>query len=493
MISVLNQTSSLIAEDALSSTETNLQGSLQELSTGLRINSGADDPAGLSIADGLGANISALNQSTTNASNGVGLLQTADGALSQVATLLNQAVTIATEASNGGLTAAQSTAANTELQSILTNINEIGSTTNFNGTAVFGASDTYAAGAAATGTTLSSSTALQTGEAISITDGTGNTFTYTAAAGSTVGDLVTAINDAASGTTYSGSGTVATTGTIPSTLSASLSSSGKLSISDPANTSLTITDTGGTATTGTLGTATSGGTSGAETLTFGSSVTSSTALETGEAISISGGTSPFSYTAAAGSTVGSLITAINGSGDGLTASISGGKLVIDSGGTTALSGTDTPGTVSTFGAFTQASATNDATIFTSDGTSSGSTLTSAAIGSISSGSLGLGSANLLTTSAAQAALTAITAAINTVSAQEGSIGSSVNQLTADQSVESTEVQNLTNAQNSVQDADVGKTVSNMTEYNVLEQTGMAALSQAQNAEQNVLKLVQNLP
>lgn len=139
MISVLNNVSSLVAENALSTTQTNLQNSLTQLSTGLKLNSGADDPAAISIADGLGANISALTQSSQNASDGVGLLQTADGALSQVNTLLNQAVTIATEASNGGLTTDQATAANTEFQSILSEINQIGSTTNFNGVAVFSA------------------------------------------------------------------------------------------------------------------------------------------------------------------------------------------------------------------------------------------------------------------------------------------------------------------------------------------------------------------
>src|SRR5580658_1455104 len=93
-ISVLNNISSLIAENAVSNTQASLQSTLQQLSTGLRINSGAEDPAGLSIADGLGANISALTQSSQNASNGIGLLQTADGALSQVVTVLNQAVPI---------------------------------------------------------------------------------------------------------------------------------------------------------------------------------------------------------------------------------------------------------------------------------------------------------------------------------------------------------------------------------------------------------------
>jgi flagellin len=127
MISVLNSVSQMGAENALASTQASLQNTLLQLSTGLKINSGSDDAAGLSIASGLGANISALTQSSQNASNGVGLLQTADGALSQVTSLLNRAVTLATEAANGGLTTAQSTAADTEYQSILSEITQIGS------------------------------------------------------------------------------------------------------------------------------------------------------------------------------------------------------------------------------------------------------------------------------------------------------------------------------------------------------------------------------
>jgi flagellin len=138
MLSIINSISSLTAENAISSTQANLQKVLTELSTGLKINSGSDDAAGLAIANGLQANISALTQSSQNASDGVGLLQTADGALSQVTSLLNRAVTLATEASNGGLSTSQSTALDTEYQSILTEIGNIGSTTNFNGTAVFG-------------------------------------------------------------------------------------------------------------------------------------------------------------------------------------------------------------------------------------------------------------------------------------------------------------------------------------------------------------------
>jgi flagellin len=139
-LSILNNISSLTAENALSNTQTSLQKTLTQLSTGLRINSGADDAAGLSIANGLQANIAALTQSQLNASNGIGMLQTADGALSQVTSLLNRAVTLATEASNSTIDPNQAQALDTEFQSILSTINTIGSTTNFNGQSVFSSS-----------------------------------------------------------------------------------------------------------------------------------------------------------------------------------------------------------------------------------------------------------------------------------------------------------------------------------------------------------------
>jgi flagellin len=272
-IQIINNISSLVAENAVSNTQSNLQATLQQLSTGLKINSGADDPAGLSIANGLGANIAALTQSSQNASNGVGLLQTADGALSQVTTILNQAVTIATEASNGGLTTSQATALGTEFTSILNEITNIGTETNFNGTAVFGST---------------------------------------------------------------------------------------------------------------------------------------------------------------------------------------------------------------------------ATTFTGDGTSTGDATTSTAIAALTPVGLGIttGGDSLSTATGAAAALLDVNTAISNVAAQRGTIGASINQLTADSGVENTEVQNLTSAQNNVQNADIATVTSNLTQFNVLEQTGFDALSQSQSAEQNVLKLLQ---
>src|ERR1035437_4121953 len=136
-LGVLNNLSAIYAENNLNNTSSSLQTVLQQLSSGSRINSGADDAAGLSLVNGLAANSSALTQSATNATEGVGLLEVADGALSQVTNLLNRAITLATEASNGTLNSTQEGAANQEYQSILAEITNIGTTTTYNQQQVF--------------------------------------------------------------------------------------------------------------------------------------------------------------------------------------------------------------------------------------------------------------------------------------------------------------------------------------------------------------------
>jgi flagellin len=139
-LSILNNVASLAAQNQLAITGSNLQKTLFRLSSGSRINSGADDAAGLAIADGLQANITGLTQSARNANDGVGQLQVADGALAQVTTLLNRAVTLATESATSTVSNQQRTAIDTEFTAIKAEIDRIGSTTNFNGTNVFTAS-----------------------------------------------------------------------------------------------------------------------------------------------------------------------------------------------------------------------------------------------------------------------------------------------------------------------------------------------------------------
>jgi flagellin len=136
-LTILNNIAAIAAENQLNITSGSLNSTLEQLSSGSRINSGADDPAGLAIANGLQANIAALTQSSSNATDGVGELQVADGALSQVTTLLDRAVTLATESATGTVSNSQRGALDAEYQSIKTEIDSIGSTTNFNGGQVF--------------------------------------------------------------------------------------------------------------------------------------------------------------------------------------------------------------------------------------------------------------------------------------------------------------------------------------------------------------------
>ena len=135
---------------------------------------------------------------------------------------------------------------------------------------------------------------------------------------------------------------------------------------------------------------------------------------------------------------------------------------------------------------------NNSITFISDGTQTGAANTQiqTVINQLSASTLGLASSDLQNDTDAASALTAINNAINTVSAQRGQIGASVNRLQSASNVMTAQVQNLTSASNGIMNADVGKTVSNMTQYNILQSTGMAALQQANQAQQAVLKLLQ---
>ena len=231
-LSILNNVSDLTAENALSNTQTNLQKTLTQLSTGMKINSGSDDSAGMSIASGMNANIAALTQSQQNASNGVGLLQTADGALAQVTTLLNRAVTLATEGSNSGITGSQSTALDNEFQSIMSEVNQIGSTTNFNGQNVFAsnAPSTFTSTQGSVASPLATTTALTAGSKTTITDSaTGGTFVYTAAAGDKISNLQTAITNAV------------TAGTLSAGTALTINAQGQASITNTAATGINVT------------------------------------------------------------------------------------------------------------------------------------------------------------------------------------------------------------------------------------------------------------
>lgn len=143
--SVVNNISAINAQNRLTVTETNLRRTLTRLSTGLRINSSGDDAAGLAIADGLRADVKALNQASRNANDGISLLQTQDTTLNEISLLLTRAVTLAEQAASGTSGADNSdskVALDDEFQDILNEIERISQSVEFNGINLLGGAST---------------------------------------------------------------------------------------------------------------------------------------------------------------------------------------------------------------------------------------------------------------------------------------------------------------------------------------------------------------
>ncbi|MEA1997094.1 MAG: hypothetical protein U9N45_05620, partial [Gemmatimonadota bacterium] len=109
-----------------------LKTSMERLSSGLRINRSADDAAGLTIAENLHAQVIGLNRAVTNASDGISLIQTGEGAMKEGNTILHRIRQLAVQASNGTLTSKDRQAIQNEVSLLIDEINRIAATTTFN-------------------------------------------------------------------------------------------------------------------------------------------------------------------------------------------------------------------------------------------------------------------------------------------------------------------------------------------------------------------------
>ena len=124
--------SALTAQRNLTRAQGGLEKSIQRLSTGLRINGAVDDAAGLAISDRLTAQIRGLNQAVRNANDGVSALQTADGSLNEVSNLLQRARELSVQSANDSNSASDRSSLNAEVGSILSELDRLASTVQFN-------------------------------------------------------------------------------------------------------------------------------------------------------------------------------------------------------------------------------------------------------------------------------------------------------------------------------------------------------------------------
>ena len=147
-LSLITNIGSLTAANALTNNQSSLEESIAQLSSGKRIVSASDDPAGLAISMETQGLLSSLSQANSNTVNAQSYLQTADGALSNIGNLLQTAQQLATEAADGGYNGAQLAAIDGQYQGILSSVNQIANGAQFNGISLFsGAATTFQVGA----------------------------------------------------------------------------------------------------------------------------------------------------------------------------------------------------------------------------------------------------------------------------------------------------------------------------------------------------------
>lgn len=126
----------------LSVTQGQLSSSLEKLSSGFRINRAADDAAGLAISEGLRSQIGGLGTAVKNAQDGISVAQTAEGALTEVHSMLQRMNDLAVQYNNGTQNTDSQAALSSEFTALSSEIDRIQNTTKFNGVALFGGSAT---------------------------------------------------------------------------------------------------------------------------------------------------------------------------------------------------------------------------------------------------------------------------------------------------------------------------------------------------------------
>ncbi|MCL1124774.1 flagellin N-terminal helical domain-containing protein [Shewanella surugensis] len=142
MLSVQTNNASLIAQNSVNKSNDLLANAMERLSTGLRINSSADDAAGLQIATRLNANVTGMETASRNVSDATSMLQTADGALDELTSIANRQKELATQAANGVNSDKDLKALDDEFQQLTAEMTRIIGETTYAGNKLFDVLDT---------------------------------------------------------------------------------------------------------------------------------------------------------------------------------------------------------------------------------------------------------------------------------------------------------------------------------------------------------------
>jgi len=449
----------------LSLNNTNTSKSLEKLSSGLRINRAGDDAAGLAISEKMRGQIRGLDQAASNASDGISLIQTAEGALNETQSILQRMRELAVQASNDTNTAADRAEIQKEIDQLTQEIDRIGNSTEFNTKKLLN-------GGAAVTATVTAANADDNGR-VTVTGGSADTVvdTLVTLAGTTT-TLATAASATATTTTYAG-----TTAQLKSDSSISING-----VSFSFTTNNTVQDVLDAINNAGIGiTADTVANGSYVSIRFTTNAVGSAAkldfaghggdFKPGDLADISGadaklsGMSGFtSYTA-----VGNHITIQDGGAKGLEFD---------------LSGTDP-----TLAGNVEIKVTSNGGLNMHIGANEGQTMY-ISVGDMRAAALGVNGINVTTKEAAEASITTIQSALDRVSSERAKLGAYQNRLEHTINNLGTTSENLSASESRIRDVDMAKEMMSFTKNNILSQAAQAMLAQANQQPQSVLQLLQ---
>jgi len=504
MLGINSNINSLVAQQNLNTSGSALSQAITRLSSGKRINSAADDAAGLAISNRMQTQINGLNQGVSNSNDGVSMIQTASSGLAQITTSLQTIRTLAVQASSGSLSASDQAALQQEVAQQVAEVNRVASQTTYNGKNVLDGS--------------AGNVSFQIGANVGQTIGLNLTQSLSAASlgggipqkGATVASIA--------GVSLTSAGAAAAAGTTPAitTVNVLADGNGGFTFTDQNNQALSTA-----ASTALFGANTTGSTTlpspltlvgaGAFAVTVQGTAQTTAATALGTLSTTNGATGAGTYaannaslgsitgvnlatngaTAAAGTTAA--ITSINVLGDG-----SGGFKFTDQNGNALSAAASTALFTITPGA---AGAGSTIAFNTTGALQAGTPTGFGTVNSVA-GNFGIATANTLntppaisavnvsTTSGANAAMEAIDNALATVNNIQATLGAAQNRFTSISSAQQAQSTDLSGAQSQITDANFAQETANLSKAQVLQQAGISVLAQANSNPQQVLKLLQ---
>jgi flagellin len=454
----------------------NASKAMAKLSSGLRINSAADDAAGLAISEKMKGQISGLNTASSNAQNGISMVQTADGALTETTSVLQRMRELAVQSATDTNTTSDRAAIQTETDQLAKQITNISNTTEFNTQNLLagGLADTLQIGANA-GQNMKISVSAMDATSLGVA---GQTITQGATTAVGGVSTVTSVGSGLSAQTYK----LATTATAATTAAAATAAAGT---------------TGGASTTGVIGGAytgaanaqlqirvdavdgafapTSVSTSFDGGKTFSASTAYSAAMNIGNGLTFTKDAGNY----AAGNIESTTLNAASYSMQLQTAGgvNVGGAVTVNNAQTSAVIGDSTVGATMTVGFTAGGISTAAAGNFQAI---SATASTSAVIsnGVVTSQANTVAGIDVSSQGAANAAITSIDKATATVSAQRAVLGAYQNRLSSTINNLGTTSQNLSSAQSSIADVDMAATMAEYSKDNIESQAAQALIAQA---------------